>query len=121
MYTSDKKPGFDSVSLVELVVQQAPMGGAPHMLIKMAYVDSKTGHTYGEIPAEHNPASSKDILGAKTLEAWKHFCECLEKDQGHVIYEGGTYWDPQLDMFGEGQGDKAETPGGLKLGLGGGT
>lgn len=121
MFTGKKRPNFDSLSLVEMTVRQSPVGGAPHMQVRICYVQSETGFTFGALDLEHNPAAGKEVLSEKTLKAWQTFCQSLEEDQGKVVFGEGKHWDPQMDMFNRDPEAQAESKDGLIAGLGGGT
>lgn len=116
MFTSTKKPEFDSISVVELMARQTPIAGAPRLEIKLCYVNSETGHTYGHIDLVHDSAKGQEVLSEKTQKAWDEFCKSLESDQGVIIFGDGKHWRPQMEMFSK--DDQAESEEGL--GLGGG-
>lgn len=119
MFTSNKKPGFDSVALVEVEAKQSPVDGAPHLKMELCYVDSRSGTTYGHISLEHNEPAGKVVISEKTLKAWSEFCRCVEEDQGAIIFGDGKFVS-QMDMFGMND-DQAESDEGINVGLGGGT
>lgn len=112
---------FDSLSVVELEVRQSPIGGAPHLKAKIAYVNAESGHTYGFIGIEHNTQVGLEILSPKTLAAWEAFCASLEQDQGVLVFGDGKHWVPKLGMDNKDPEAQAESKNGLNTGLGGGT
>jgi len=105
MIVREKAPVFDGVMVLEgkfTFLQHA--GQEPAIEVKLAYVDSTTGTTYG--------ACDFSSPSPKTLEAFRQFIYSLEEDFGQVVFDGGviTPFGP-VSPLSQAESDKGLPPG----------
>jgi len=103
----EKAPAFDALVAVEGHFKFRPnLDVVPTIEVLVAYMNSKTGTTYGTCPVS--------VFSPRTLEAFIEFLRCAEQDFGDIVFEGGivTPFGPVVS------GGNAETEKGLPRGLG---
>lgn len=84
MYTGSGSLGFDSIVCTKGEFIWVPtVDPSPNVVLTMAYVNKKTGETFGTCPV------GAILLSAESLEALRKFIELAEKDFGVQAFKEG--------------------------------
>lgn len=101
---------FDSVKVVEGNFFIHPSTTDLDATIELAYLHRESGTTYGKCSV------SSTLFSNETVEAFRNFLECVEKDYGSLVFKQGIRSTPAGGSLGE-----AESQEGVSLNSLGGT